>query len=144
MEIIFLGTGPNRPIIKNARTRSSIAVKTNDTAFLVDCTPDFLEQVEREKIEFYTTGIGQPHLIKVSYFPNWKVTGAGGPYLVSPSLMLVIPTQNKVTLYYGMTPANRIGVTLAVSGWVVILLVLVFNLVFYLIARRAKNVLKNN
>ena len=49
------------------------------------------EKVEREKIEFYTTGIGQPHLIKVSYFPNWKVTGAQGPYLVSPSLMLVIP-----------------------------------------------------
>jgi|GEM_PF-276317 len=96
------------------------------------------EKVEREKIEFYTTGIGQPHLIKVSYFPNWKVTGAEGPYLVSPSLMLVIPTQNKVTLYYGMTPANRIGVTLSVSGWVVVLLVLIFNLVFYLIARREK------
>ena len=101
------------------------------------------EKVEREKIEFYTTGIGQPHLIKVSYFPNWKVTGAEGPYLVSPSLMLVIPTQNKVTLYYGMTPANRIGVTLSISGWAVILLVLIFNLVFYLIARREKIVPKN-
>jgi hypothetical protein len=101
------------------------------------------EKVEREKIEFYTTGIGQPHLIKVSYFPNWKVIGAEGPYLVSPSLMLVYPTQNNVTLYYGMTPANRIGVTLAVSGWVVILLVLVFNLVFYLNARRAKKVKDN-
>jgi hypothetical protein len=96
------------------------------------------ENVEREKIEFYTTGIGLPHLIKVSYFPNWKVMGAEGPYLVSPSLMLVIPTQNKVTLYYGMTPANRIGVTLALSGWAVLLLVLVFNLVFSLNARRAK------
>lgn len=96
------------------------------------------ENVEREKIEFYTTGIGQPHLVKVSYFPNWKVTGAKGPYLVSPSLMLVYPTQNKVTLYYGMTPANRIGVTLAVSGWVIVLLVLVFNLIFFLKARREK------
>ncbi len=96
------------------------------------------EKVEREKIEFYTTGIGQPHLVKVSYFPNWKVTGAEGPYLVSPSLMLVYPTQNEVTLYYGMTPANRIGVTLSVSGWVVIVLVLVVNLVFYLKSKRAK------
>lgn len=97
------------------------------------------EKVEREKIEFYTTAIGKPHLVKVSYFPNWKVTGAKGPYLVSPSLMMLIPTQNKVTLYYGMTPANRIGVTLAVSGWVVILLVLVFNLVFYLKSRKSLN-----
>ena len=101
------------------------------------------EKVEREKIEFYTTGIGLPHLIKVSYFPNWKVIGADGPYLVSPSLMLVIPTQNKVTLYYGMTPANQIGVTLAVSGWVVILLVLVFNLAFYLKSRKSSNKLLN-
>ena len=90
------------------------------------------ENVAREKIEFETTGIGQPHLIKASYFPNWKVTGAEGPYLVSPSLMMVIPTQQKVTLYYGMTYANRIGVTLSVSGLTIIALTLMVNLVFHL------------
>jgi len=100
------------------------------------------ENVQREKIEFETTGIGQPHLVKVSYFPNWKVTGAEGPYLVSPSLMMVIPTQQKVTLYYGMTYANRIGVTLAVSGWAIIALVLIVNLVFYLKNKKKNKALK--
>lgn len=90
------------------------------------------EVVEREKIQFTTTAIGVPHLIKVSYFPNWKTIGAEGPYLVSPSLMMVIPTQSQVTVYYGMTYANRIGVALSIAGSTIIALILLLNLVFYL------------
>ncbi|MBM3707009.1 MAG: hypothetical protein FJW69_01500 [Actinobacteria bacterium] len=90
------------------------------------------EIVEREKIEFKTTAIGVPHLIKVSYFPNWKAAGAEGPYLVSPSLMMVIPTQSDVTLYYGITYANRIGVTLTMAGWAIIAVTLILNLAFHL------------
>jgi hypothetical protein len=97
------------------------------------------EVVEREKIEFTTTAIGQPHLIKVSYFPNWKAVGAKGPYLVSPSLMMVIPTQSNVTVYYGMTYANRIGVTLSIAGWAIIALTLLLNLVFYLKSKASLN-----
>ncbi|MHB1346530.1 MAG: hypothetical protein ACYCXK_03465 [Candidatus Humimicrobiaceae bacterium] len=93
------------------------------------------EVVEREKIEFSTTAIGVPHLIKVSYFPNWKAIGAKGPYLVSPSLMMVIPTQSNVTIYYGMTYANRIGVALSFAGWAIISLILILNLIFYLKSR---------
>ena len=89
------------------------------------------ETVQREKIEFTTTAIGVPHLIKVSYFPNWKAVGALGPYLVSPSLMMVIPTQSNVTLCYGMTYANKIGVTLSIAGWVIIVFTLLLNLIFY-------------
>ncbi len=105
-----------------------------DNPYIIDADAGQIvyENVEREKIEFETTGIGQPHLIKMSYFPNWQVTGAEGPYLVSPSLMMVIPTQSKVTLYYDMTYATRIGEILTVSGWVIILLTLVLNLAFYL------------
>ena len=51
MEIIFLGTGPTEPVVRNGRTRSSLVAKTNDTTLLIDCTPDFLEQVKREKVD---------------------------------------------------------------------------------------------
>lgn len=95
------------------------------------------ETLEREKIEFTTTAIGVPHLIKVSYFPNWKTIGAEGPYLVSPSLMMVIPTQSDVTVYYGMTYANKIGVALSILGWVIIGLILLLNLSFYLKTRKS-------
>ena len=102
------------------------------------------EKVEREKIEFYTTGIGQPHVIKVSYFPNWKVYGAEGPFLVSPSFMLVIPTQSNVTLVYGKTIENIVGNTLTVTGWVIVAVVLISNLVILLIKRRKKKLKKTD
>jgi hypothetical protein len=94
------------------------------------------ENVEREKIEFETTGIGQPHLIKVSYFPNWKAEGAEGPYLVSPSFMMVIPTQNEVTLYYGMSTLHKIGLGLSITGWIIVGALLILNLILFLKSRR--------
>ena len=94
------------------------------------------ETLEREKIEFTTTAVGVPHLVKVSYFPNWKAVGAEGPYLVSPSLMMVIPTQEKVTLYYGMSYANKMGVALSVLGWAIILFTLILNLILSIRKKR--------
>ncbi|MFH0916339.1 MAG: 6-pyruvoyl-tetrahydropterin synthase-related protein [bacterium] len=79
------------------------------------------EQLENESLSFDTTAIGQPHWIKISYFPNWHVEGAEGPYLASPSFMMVIPTQSHVTLYYGRTTANTVGQTLEVLAWVLLL-----------------------
>jgi len=90
------------------------------------------ETIEREIIEFTTTAIGVPHIVKVSYFPNWKAIGAEGPYLISPSLMMVIPTQNEVTIYYGMSYANKIGVALSILGLVIIGLILIMNLILYI------------
>lgn len=82
------------------------------------------ETIENERITFETTAIGVPHWIKVSYFPNWKVKGAKGPYLVSPSFMMVIPTERHVTLYYGSTWSDTVGRVLTALGWLVVLGVL--------------------
>jgi len=79
------------------------------------------EDFQNESLSFDTTAIGQPHWIKISYFPNWHVKGAEGPYLVSPSFMMVIPTQSHVTLYYGRTAANTVGQVLEILGWLVLL-----------------------
>ena len=40
-------------------------------------------------------------LVKVSYFPNWEVEGAEGPYRIAPNLMVVVPTEQEVHLHYG-------------------------------------------
>ncbi|MCD6215902.1 MAG: hypothetical protein J7J92_02400, partial [Candidatus Aenigmarchaeota archaeon] len=58
------------------------------------------EDVKNERIEIYTDCINQPVLVKMSYHPNWKAYGAKGPYLVSPSFMLIYPTENNVKLVY--------------------------------------------
>jgi len=79
------------------------------------------ERLENERLSFDTTAVGQPHWIKISYFPNWHVEGAEGPYLASPSMMMVIPTQSHVTLYYGRTAANTVGQVLEVLAWILLL-----------------------
>ncbi len=67
---------------------------------------------EDYEVSFTTTAVGQPHLIKVSYFPNWTVEGAEGVYRVSPSLMLVVPNQSEVTLRFENRWVEDLGNTL--------------------------------
>jgi hypothetical protein len=73
-------------------------------------------RVTDDEITFSTDAIGEPHWIKTSYFPNWKVVGAEGPYLASPSLMMVVPTQSEVTLRYQRTWAEWLGLALTVAA----------------------------
>jgi len=96
------------------------------------------ETFSNEKLEFETTAIGQPHWIKISYFPNWHVEGAEGPFLASPSFMMVIPTQSHVTLYYGRTAANTIGQVLEVLGWLIILGLAAWRTVLWFRRRRLR------
>jgi hypothetical protein len=56
--------------------------------------------IEDESIRIHTSRPGHPLLVKVSYHPRWRAEGAGGPWLVSPGLMLVVPRQAEVRLRY--------------------------------------------
>ncbi len=51
-------------------------------------------------LSFVTDAIGVPHLVKVSYFPNWTVEGGQGVYRAAPSLMVVVPDAENVTLAF--------------------------------------------
>jgi len=53
-----------------------------------------------QDLSFDVSKPGVPVLVKVSYFPNWKVDGAQGPYRVSPNFMVVVPTSTHVHLHY--------------------------------------------
>lgn len=76
--------------------------------------------IEDERISFHTTAVGVPHLVKVSYFPNWTAEGADGPWRSSPSLMVVVPTQEDVTLEFKSTWAELGGMALSAIGLVVL------------------------
>ena len=73
-------------------------------------------------ISFSVDRPGVPVLVKASYFPNWTVSGGRGPWRVTPNLMVVVPTENRVSLHYGWTPVEAIGhgMTLAGVGLVVV------------------------
>jgi hypothetical protein len=64
------------------------------------------------RISFTTSAVGIPHLVKVSYFPNWRAQGAEGPYRAAPSLMVVVPTSEEVVLEFRNTYAENIGMAL--------------------------------
>jgi hypothetical protein len=83
--------------------------------------------VEDDEISFTTNAIGEPHIIRTSYFPNWHVEGAKGPYMVSPSLMMVIPTQRNVRLKWERTWAEWTGDVLTLGTFGVLLLLLPFR-----------------
>jgi hypothetical protein len=67
-------------------------------------------------LEFSVDQVGVPVLVKVSYFPNWKVKGASGPYRVTPNYMVVVPTSTHVELTYGYTWAEGLGWGLTLLG----------------------------
>ena len=67
-------------------------------------------------VSFDVGRLDSPVLVKVPYFPNWHVSGASGPYEVSPNLMAVVPTAHHVTLTYGTTGADQIGKLASLGG----------------------------
>ena len=69
-----------------------------------------------DTIEFDVDQIGVPVLVKASYFPNWKVSGAKGPYRVTPNLMVVVPTATHVRLHYGYTGVDLVSMMLTLFG----------------------------
>ena len=71
-------------------------------------------------ISFTVDRVGSPVLVKTSYFPNWEVSGATGPYRVSPNQMVVVPTEKNVTLNYGRTWIDYLGWLLTLVGAVLL------------------------
>jgi len=69
-----------------------------------------------DSVSFDVDTTGVPVLVRTSYFPNWHVSGAKGPYRVTPNLMVVIPTSHHVRLHYGWTPVDLLGIFLSLLG----------------------------
>jgi hypothetical protein len=77
-------------------------------------------EMGNETISFDVDQIGVPVLVKVSYFPNWEVSGAQGPYRVAPNLMVVVPTSTHVSMDYARTTTDYIAYLLTFIGIVLI------------------------
>jgi tetratricopeptide repeat protein len=110
---------------------TDILDEDNDQGTIIPDTSetDIETELSNLEIRFSTDKIGVPHLIKVSYFPNWKVTGANGIYPVSPHFMLVIPRQSDVILTYGYTYGEIAG--FIISGMTVLICFLAFLIKFF-------------
>jgi hypothetical protein len=72
--------------------------------------------IDDESISFDVDRVGEPVVVKMSYFPNWKASGAEGPYRVAPNFMVVIPTDTHVELTYGRTSVEWLSYALTLLG----------------------------
>lgn len=84
------------PILKTPQRKIVPAVVTN-----------IVESID--SLRFHVDQIGKPVVVRTSYFPNWEVSGATGPYRIGPNLMVVIPTSHDVALNYGVTGPDWLG-----------------------------------
>jgi len=71
--------------------------------------------LDDHRISFSTTAVGVPHLVKVSWFPNWTADGAEGPYRAAPSLMVVVPTQSDVVIEFKDRGPEVVGKIISIS-----------------------------
>ena len=69
-----------------------------------------------ESISFSVDQVGVPVVVRVSYFPNWDVSGADGPYRIAPNMMVVIPTDTEVRLTYGLTLIDYAAYAISLLG----------------------------
>ena len=76
--------------------------------------------VGNETVSFTVDRVGTPVLVRVSYFPNWQVTGADGPFRVAPNMMVVIPTSNDVKLTFQASSVDRFAYLLTLLGFVAV------------------------
>ena len=60
-------------------------------------------RTEREALSFRVDRVGVPVLVRTSYFPGWRASGADGPWRAAPNLMVVVPTQTQVRLEFART-----------------------------------------
>ncbi len=89
---------------------------------VVNVEPIVVSDVEqgRSSVSFSVDKIGTPVLVRTSYFPNWSVSGAEGPYRVAPNMMVVIPTQTDVKLSFGWSLLDVFAYVLSIVGIVVL------------------------
>jgi hypothetical protein len=69
-----------------------------------------------QDLRFSVDQIGVPVLVKSSYFPNWNVEGAEGPYRIAPNLMVVVPTATDVHLSYGRSNIDIAAYAMTLLG----------------------------
>ena len=63
--------------------------------------------IQNNLISFKTNKPNQLHLIKVSYFPNWKIKNGHGPFRISPSFMAVIPNDELVEINFELSNVEK-------------------------------------
>ena len=110
--VFVASQGENIGPVGRLKTGEQPDVRSIDPAIVSDI------EVTEDSISFEVDEPGKPVLVRTSYFPHWKASGAEGPYRVAPNQMVVIPTDTTVELSYGRGIWEWIGWFLTAIGLV--------------------------
>jgi hypothetical protein len=69
-----------------------------------------------DSVSFRVSRTGVPVVVRTSYYPNWSVDGAEGPWRLTPNFMVVVPTSRSVTLHFDRSGPEWLGLGLSVLG----------------------------
>ena len=70
----------------------------------------------KQDLSFDVDRVGVPVLVRVSYFPNWSVEGAEGPYHAGANQMIVIPTSTHVSMSFDRSGIDYLAYLLTLLG----------------------------
>ena len=104
------------------RSRRVDVVVPSDPVDVVSIEPPKVTDVVqgRSSVSFRVDKVGTPILVRTSYFPNWSVSGAKGPYRVAPNMMVVVPTRSEVKLSFGWSFLDVLAYVISIAGVVVL------------------------
>ena len=91
----------NHKIIENYDESLTVRSEKNTDLLISDLN------IQNDLITFKTNKPNQLHLIKVSYFPNWKIKNGYGPFRISPSFMAVIPKDEFVEIKFESSKVEK-------------------------------------
>ena len=112
---INLATRDGEPGDRNRKVDYVLPTEEIDVVELSEVTVTDVE-MGQQSVKFEVDEVGVPILVRVSYFPNWEVSGADGPYRVSPNHMVVVPTSTEVELTYGRSTLDWFFYALTAFG----------------------------
>ncbi|MDP8233541.1 MAG: 6-pyruvoyl-tetrahydropterin synthase-related protein [Candidatus Saelkia tenebricola] len=133
----FKNYAPNKPFLLFADKKNSsmekflnlpIAVCNNKTTsnIIPGEPPHVQSRLYKDRIDIHTTKPYWPLLLKISYHSKWKCEGAVGPYLSSPSFMIIFPTQKNITVYFSKSKFEYIGLIITFCTILIYLILPIF------------------
>lgn len=73
-------------------------------------------EITAHRISFRTPHVGTPHLLKFGWYPNWETENGHGPWKTNPAFILVVPTEQHVTLRFTRSGSEKVGAALTLLG----------------------------
>ena len=105
----------NEPLEPGRKVDIVVPVQTIEPKALEPITVSNYHMGDQD-LSFDVSKVGVPVLVKVSYFPNWTVEGAKGPYRVAPNFMVVVPTSTHVTMSFESSGVDKLAYLLTFLG----------------------------